>query len=328
MGQTREAFHVSYSDAEEALEEINKKTGRNMVQATATGIMLIVVIVGSLVWRTDLFMALIVVVTALAVWELRVDFAAVNFRIPFFALSISTSLTFLAGYYCEQHAAAMVIGTLCSAVWVVIASSFQFEEKARVSKAVQIKPTCDSPTIKAKESGADRLLADRVAHVGVSLMVVGYITVLSCFIILPLTWGHPVAHAFMSIFIPAAGDLGGLFFGAMFGKHKLSSRISPKKSYEGLLGSAFFCAVAALCIGFFTYSHEFFAQKWPLLILMGTAVSVTGTFGDLCASMLKRDIGIKDMGHLLKGHGGIVDRVDSILISAPFVCAIIAVTGM
>ena len=150
MGQTREAFHVSYSDAEEALEEINKKTGRNMVQATATGIMLIVVIVGSLVWRTDLFMALIVVVTALAVWELRVDFAAVNFRIPFFALSISTSLTFLAGYYCEQHAAAMVIGTLCSAVWVVIASSFQFEEKARVSKAVQIKPTCDSPTIKAK----------------------------------------------------------------------------------------------------------------------------------------------------------------------------------
>lgn len=60
----------------------------------------------------------------------------------------------------------------------------------------------------------------------------------------------------------------------------------------------------------------------------GYSHRAVGTFGDLCASMLKRDIGIKDMGHLLKGHGGVMDRVDSILMSAPFTCALLWITGL
>jgi phosphatidate cytidylyltransferase len=63
-------------------------------------------------------------------------------------------------------------------------------------------------------------------------------------------------------------------------------------------------------------------------IIMGTIVGIVGTFGDLCASMLKRDIGIKDMGHLLKGHGGVMDRVDSILLCAPFLAALLWATGL
>jgi phosphatidate cytidylyltransferase len=61
---------------------------------------------------------------------------------------------------------------------------------------------------------------------------------------------------------------------------------------------------------------------------MGVMVGIVGTFGDLCASMLKRDIGIKDMGHLLKGHGGVMDRVDSILLAAPFLTVLLWMTGM
>ena len=63
-------------------------------------------------------------------------------------------------------------------------------------------------------------------------------------------------------------------------------------------------------------------------VIAGIMIGIAGTFGDLCASMLKRDIGIKDMGHLLKGHGGVMDRVDSILLCAPFVCVLLWATGM
>ena len=63
-------------------------------------------------------------------------------------------------------------------------------------------------------------------------------------------------------------------------------------------------------------------------IVMGVLTGVAGTFGDLCASMLKRDIGIKDMGHLLKGHGGVMDRVDSILMCAPFLAGLLWIVGM
>lgn len=109
---------------------------------------------------------------------------------------------------------------------------------------------------------------------------------------------------------------------------KLSPRISPKKSVEGLVGSMLFAMAGAFAVFACTYDASKWATRWWVPIVAGILIGAVGTFGDLCASMLKRDIGIKDMGHLLKGHGGVMDRVDSILMSAPFTCALLWITGL
>ena len=106
-------------------------------------------------------------------------------------------------------------------------------------------------------------------------------------------------------------DVGGYTAGVLFGKHPLAPTVSPKKSWEGVGGSLLACTVAG-AVFFSTLLHAA-----PLLgVLYGLAVVATATLGDLGESMIKRDIGIKDMGDLLPGHGGLMDRMDSLLPSA------------
>ena len=97
---------------------------------------------------------------------------------------------------------------------------------------------------------------------------------------------------------------------------------------EGLIGSMLFAMAGAFAVFACTYDASMWATRWWVPVVAGVMIGIVGTFGDLCASMLKRDIGIKDMGHLLKGHGGVMDRVDSILLSAPFTCVLLWATGL
>ena len=107
-------------------------------------------------------------------------------------------------------------------------------------------------------------------------------------------------------------DVGGYAAGVLFGKHPMAPTVSPKKSWEGFAGSLLACAVAG---GIFFVT--LFDVPWWQGVIYGLCVVLSATLGDLGESMIKRDIGIKDMGHLLPGHGGIMDRLDSLLPTAP-----------
>ena len=100
----------------------------------------------------------------------------------------------------------------------------------------------------------------------------------------------------------------------LFGKHPMAPRVSPKKSWEGFVGSCLLCVVVGVLSVVVLLDG-----RWWVGIVLGLATLVSATLGDLGESMIKRDLGIKDMGTLLPGHGGIMDRLDSLLPSAPVV---------
>ncbi|WP_337647547.1 phosphatidate cytidylyltransferase [Bifidobacterium pullorum] len=319
-------------EAEEAIASINKRTGRNMPQAIATAAALVVVILACLLIRIDLFVVLIVVFMMLALWELRVDFATAGLHIPVVTLWLCSVATLLATYYSPHHIMTLALCIMGMLLLVALSATMKLSLGNRLSLAVADKLSHTDAGARLESSfnhERGEHNHSRLSHVAVSLFTVLYIPLLAGCLIIPLTFGgHPVAHAIMLVFLPALSDTGGLFAGAWLGKHKLSPRISPKKSVEGLVGSMLFAMVGAFAVFACTYDGATWATRWWVPIVMGVMVGLVGTFGDLCASMLKRDIGIKDMGHLLKGHGGVMDRVDSILISAPFIAILLWAAGL
>lgn len=111
-----------------------------------------------------------------------------------------------------------------------------------------------------------------------------------------------------------ANDSGAYITGSLIGKHKLFERISPKKTWEGFIGGACFTLLAAYLVSIFL--HELSLVHW---LAIGTITFTFGTLGDLIESQLKRSVEIKDSGKILPGHGGILDRFDSILVATPVV---------
>ena len=124
------------------------------------------------------------------------------------------------------------------------------------------------------------------------------------------------------IFILWVYDMGGYFVGSPLGKHRLFERISPKKSWEGSIGGALFC------IGFSYLLSLYFTQlvfrDWLVISLI---IVIAGTLGDLVESMFKRSIDVKDSGSILPGHGGILDRFDSLIMATPFIFTYLFLTG-
>jgi phosphatidate cytidylyltransferase len=120
-------------------------------------------------------------------------------------------------------------------------------------------------------------------------------------------------HLLMLVFVVKCADIGAYTFGRLFGKHKFSPVISPKKTWEGMAGAIVFAVVVAVV---FAVSCDIMA--WWLGAIFGVAFAFLGQLGDLAESMLKRDAEKKDASNNVPGFGGILDVVDSILITAPF----------
>lgn len=117
------------------------------------------------------------------------------------------------------------------------------------------------------------------------------------------------------------GDSGAYFVGTFLGKHKLCPKVSPKKTVEGFIGGIItvgvFVFLESLVFNLFVFSDK--QIDYLTVVVISMAASVLGVLGDLSASVIKREFGVKDFGNLLPGHGGVLDRFDSVLFVAPFV---------
>ena len=118
---------------------------------------------------------------------------------------------------------------------------------------------------------------------------------------------------FFLLLVTWASDTGAYYVGTLYGRHRLAPTISPKKSYEGLVGGVIGATIAAYIIRWW-----FLPELSGLdCLVLGSLLTITGLWGDLTESAMKRSVGIKDSGGILPGHGGMLDRLDSLLFTAP-----------
>ncbi len=150
-----------------------------------------------------------------------------------------------------------------------------------------------------------------VKDAAASLLIVGYVPLLGSFAALMLAEEQGAARLVTFMLVVTMSDTGGLVGGVLFGKHPMAPMISPKKSWEGMAGSVVACMLMAT--PFVVLGLD---GPWWGGLVFGAALAASSTIGDLGESLIKRDLGIKDMGTLLPGHGGIMDRLDSLLPSA------------
>lgn len=137
----------------------------------------------------------------------------------------------------------------------------------------------------------------------------------------------PILSIFILIWV---NDTGAFLFGSLFGKHKLFPRVSPKKSWEGFWGGCLITVAVGIIIGCTPspLSAEYLGNKILFWGFTGLIVSVASTYGDLFESVIKRNLHIKDSGNLIPGHGGILDRIDSLLMVIPAIVVYLALYAM
>jgi phosphatidate cytidylyltransferase len=153
------------------------------------------------------------------------------------------------------------------------------------------------------------------AEVGMLAFGILYVPLLLGYLPLVRTGGYGIKWIFLMMFIVMSGDSAAYYLGCRFGKHKLYAAVSPNKSIEGAIGG-----ILGSLAGAFIAKAVFFPQiSVPLCILTAVVVGMAGQLGDLFESLLKRSCGVKDSGNIIPGHGGVLDRLDSILFAAPVI---------
>lgn len=255
------------------------RAGRNLPVAIAVGLALGAVILVPLYTHRAAFVVVLAVTVAAGTWELGVALRPRAPRIPL---------------------APVIVGAVAMQVLAYT--------RGEGGLAVGLFLTVVAAVAWRGCSGADGALAD-VAAATFTACYVGFLAGFAALLTAPVD-GARLVTTFIATVV--CSDVGGLTAGVLAGRHPLAPSISPRKSWEGLAGSLTACAVAGTV--FLTLLlHE---PAWTGVVY-GLVVALTATLGDLVESLLKRDLGIKDMGALLPGHGGLMDRLDSLLLTAP-----------
>jgi phosphatidate cytidylyltransferase len=254
------------------------KAGRNLPVAIAVGLGLFVTVISSLFIDSRFFAILAAFGMTLAARELASTLVV--------GLSVRMSILL------QTLAPAIIVG---AAVAGTIGLLGTFVGSALIVLAVRL---LDGPEA-------------YVHHVTRSIFALAYAPLLAGFAVLLSTQENGAWKVLAFILLTAATDLGGYAAGAIFGKHQMAPNVSPKKSWEGFAGAL----VLQLMVGIALWIYVF-DQPWWQGAIVGFAMMLTATIGDLVESMIKRDLGIKDMGSLLPAHGGVMDRLDSLVVNA------------
>lgn len=144
-----------------------------------------------------------------------------------------------------------------------------------------------------------------------SVLAVAWVPLMASFAVLLQQAGRGVAPVITFILCAIGNDIGGYAAGVLFGKHPMAPQVSPKKSWEGFAGSVALATLAAvICMWYL-------GGAWWWGLLLGVTSAIAATAGDLAESLVKRDVGLKDMSQILPGHGGVMDRADSLVVVAP-----------
>ena len=255
------------------------RAGRNLPAAIAVGVLLGGGILLALLTVRQVFVGIVAAAVAVATWELAGALArAAGIRVAVWPVLVGgQAMVWLSWPFGRNGVlAAFVVTVLAVLLW-------------RFRGGVQ----------------------DYVRDVAASVFTAAYVPLFASFAAMLVVPEDGTARVLCFMILVVSSDTGGYAAGVLFGRHPMSPTISPKKSWEGFGGSL----TAGVVAGALSVHYLLGGQVWQGM-LFGVAIVAVATLGDLVESVIKRDLGIKDMGTLLPGHGGLMDRMDSLLPSA------------
>ena len=271
---------------EEANEKITARSGRNLLSAVGIGLALGLLMLVSLLFVTEIFLVFVGLIACVGSIELVGALKKSGRYVPVVPSVISAAGVSVASFYggASGQWLTLLAGTGLVLVWRL---------------AMLASP--------AHRTGGRQLLRDLAAAVFVQAYVVflGSISIL----LVAQPDGRWWVLSFMIVVVCV--DTGAYAAGLNFGKHPMAPRISPKKTWEGFAGALLVALIAGVLL-----SVLLLGEPWWFGLVFSVVLTLTATFGDLAESLLKRDMGIKDMSTWLPGHGGFLDRLDSMLPSA------------
>src|SRR3954447_26256277 len=260
------------------------RAGRDLPAAITSAVLLLGAIAASLAFWKTAFMVIVAAAVVVAVWELHRGLLAKAIDVPEQPLMVGGVVMVVVAYFFGAPAlvTATAVTALVTMLWLV-------------------------------RRGVDGYVQNATAAVFVLI----YVPFLGSFVALLLAeggawdferWDDGVKGVIVFILVTIASDIGGYIAGVLFGKHPMAPVISPKKSWEGFAGSLLFCVAVGTTLVVWMLDGD-----WWVGVALGLISVVMATLGDLCESVIKRDLGIKDMSQVVPGHGGLMDRLDSLL---------------